>query len=428
MHRVLLSALLSLSVLFSTLVAAQDPSYTFTVIDFPGASFTQAWGINNAGDIVGYYLDATGRAHDFLLSGGRFTTIDVPGSFGGIGFGPGINNHGDIAGSFNGPCGSGICGYLLRGGSFTTIAFPGAIQTDPMDINDAGDIVGFYGDSTGPHGFLLRGGSFTTIDFPGGHSWNEADGINNAGDIVGLSADPGNPHHYLLRGGSFSTVDFPGFQNLLGKLDINNAGDIVGSYNAGDIIGSYFDLGEPRGYLLSGGRFTTIAVPGAPVTFAHGINDKGWIVGHFVVDPPNQYTTTHGFLAIPVSVPVPFACPLGQGFWKNHPNAWPVSSLTLGSQTYSRAELLNILNTPVREDASLILADQLIVTKLNIADGSDPTPVSATIADADRLLSGFAGKLPYNVRPSSTIGQAMVNDATVLESYNNGELTPNCTP
>jgi len=121
-------------------------------------------------------------------------------------------------------------------------------------------------------------------------------------------------------------------------------------------------------------------------------------------------------------------CPLTQGFWKTHPQAWPVSSLTLGSQTYSQAELLTILGTPVRGDASLILADQLIAAKLNIANGSNPAPISATIADADSLLSGFAGKLPYGVDPSSATGQAMVNDASKLDSYNNGALTPDCTP
>src|SRR5262249_61131168 len=102
--------------------------------------------------------------------------------------------------------------------------------------------------------------------------------------------------------------------------------------------------------------------------------------------------------------------------------------LTLGSQAYTQDELLALFDPPPRGDASVILAHQLIAAKLNIATGADTTPISATIADADRLLSGFTGKLPYNVRPSSATGQAMVNDATVLESYNNGELTPECTP
>jgi hypothetical protein len=74
------------------------------------------------------------------------------------------------------------------------------------------------------------------------------------------------------------------------------------------------------------------------------------------------------------------------------------------------------------------LINQLIAAKLNIANGADPTPIHATIVDADRLLSGFTGKLPYHVRPSSGTGQAMVNDSTALESYNNGGLTPDCTP
>ena len=120
-------------------------------------------------------------------------------------------------------------------------------------------------------------------------------------------------------------------------------------------------------------------------------------------------------------------CPLSQGYWKNHSDAWPVTSLTLGNETYTQAELLALLRTPVRGDASLILAHQLIAAKLNIANGSDPAPVSATIADADSLLSGFAGKLPYHVRPSSPTGQAMVGDAATLDSYNNGELTEDCT-
>jgi YVTN family beta-propeller protein len=132
-------------------------------------------------------------------------------------------------------------------------------------------------------------------------------------------------------------------------------------------------------------------------------------------------------IAITPAVPS-HPCPLGQGLWKNHPGAWPVTSLTLGSQTYTQAELLALFDTPPGGDASLILAHQLIAAKLNIANGSDPTPISATITDADHLLSGFKGKLPYHVRPSSATGQAMVNDADVLDSYNSGDLTPNCQP
>ena len=120
-------------------------------------------------------------------------------------------------------------------------------------------------------------------------------------------------------------------------------------------------------------------------------------------------------------------CPLTQGFWKNHPNVWPVNSLMLGSQIYTQAELLAILNTPSGGDASIILAKQLIAAKLNIAAGSDPTPISSTITHADSLLAMFPGKLPYHVAPSSNIGQMMVSDGSTLDDYNNGRLTPGCS-
>jgi hypothetical protein len=40
-------------------------AYTFTVIDLPGATSTQVFGINKRGRIVGSYMDATGT-HGFL--------------------------------------------------------------------------------------------------------------------------------------------------------------------------------------------------------------------------------------------------------------------------------------------------------------------------------------------------------------------------
>jgi probable HAF family extracellular repeat protein len=77
-------------------------------------------------------------------------------------------------------------GFLYTGGSFTTIDAPGArFGTSAFDINDAGQIVGRFYDSTGSHGFLYTGGSFTTIDLPGA-TGTGAIGINDAGQIVGF--------------------------------------------------------------------------------------------------------------------------------------------------------------------------------------------------------------------------------------------------
>jgi hypothetical protein len=68
--------------------------------------------------------------------------------------------------------------------------------------------------------------------------------------------------------------------------------------------------------------------------------------------------------------------PLTQGFWKNHQSAWKDGSgMTLGSNFYTNAQLLTILQTPVRGDASVALAHQLIAANLNVDAGTDSTPI-----------------------------------------------------
>ena len=128
-------------------------------------------------------------------------------------------------------------------------------------------------------------------------------------------------------------------------------------------------------------------------------------------------------------------CPLTQGFWKNHPDAWDgVTSLTIGGQTYTKDELITILETPPSGgDASLILAHQLIAAKLNEATGSVfPGLIDSTIMTADASLiaaCGASNMLPSCfVAASSTLGQQMVNAAATLDAFNSGTLTPICIP
>ena len=54
-------------------------------------------------------------------------------------------------------------------------------------------------------------------------------------------------------------------------------------------------------------------------------------------------------------------CTFTQGFWKNHPTLWPVSSLTLGGHTYNENQLIALMQLPSEGDASLNLADHLAV-------------------------------------------------------------------
>src|SRR5438128_12524310 len=56
------------------------PVYTYTTFDDPlntSGDGTLASGINDTGQIVGTYADASG-VHGFLLSGGSYTTLHAP--------------------------------------------------------------------------------------------------------------------------------------------------------------------------------------------------------------------------------------------------------------------------------------------------------------------------------------------------------------
>ena len=132
------------------------PSYVFHTLDDPnGVNFTLPFGINNRGQIVGGYFDASDNLHGFILNHGHYTTIDDPN---------------------------------------------GVIGTNPSGINEDGQIVGGYFDTNffNSHGFILNHGHYTTIDDPNGVLGSFARGINDRGQIVGGYIDASDNLHGFL--------------------------------------------------------------------------------------------------------------------------------------------------------------------------------------------------------------------------------------
>jgi probable HAF family extracellular repeat protein len=70
----------------------------YTPLDVPGSISTDAYGINNSGQIVGEYRDAQYKAHGFLLSDGIYIPLDFPGST--FTYAAGINDSGQIVGRY----------------------------------------------------------------------------------------------------------------------------------------------------------------------------------------------------------------------------------------------------------------------------------------------------------------------------------------
>lgn len=117
-------------------------------------------------------------------------------------------------------------------------------------------------------------------------------------------------------------------------------------------------------------------------------------------------------------------CTLTQGFWKNHEEAWPVEELILGGTTYTKAQLLVILRTAPRGDATYILIHQLIAASLNLAVGADPTDIATTLAEADAWLASH----PLGSNPRGADRQTGTTLAGLLDDYNNGVTGPgHCT-
>lgn len=104
--------------------------------------------------------------------------------------------------------------------------------------------------------------------------------------------------------------------------------------------------------------------------------------------PPSGYSATHhGCTKGP---PPSRDCVFTQGYWKNHPSAWPVSSVKLGNVIYTKTQLLQIFNRPAAGNGLISLAHQLIAVKLNIASGAVAPPVTlAAVAAADAMIGNL---------------------------------------
>jgi len=121
-------------------------------------------------------------------------------------------------------------------------------------------------------------------------------------------------------------------------------------------------------------------------------------------------------------------CPLeapgvrGQGYWKNHPDNWPVEQIDIGGVTYDKCDAILIMQLPTRGDKSLNMFEQLVATKLNVLLGNEADCIEGTIVMADLWME-------MNPQPVPARSPAWKNEGAYLcselDAYNNGWL---CAP
>jgi uncharacterized membrane protein len=303
LHKTLISLMGSLLLLGTA--AATESSFTYISINYPGAKFTVAQGINPGGEVTGKYADASGVSHGFVLRQGVFTSIDYPGAM--YTDVRGVNPAGDIVGNFvmpgenppfvvtPGSTPINIHGFVLtRDGTFIPLAYPGHPNMLAQRILPDGAVMGCIHDHdymASMRGFLWNHGVWTALD-GSEDGLNVPDSMNNGatpdlGQIAGLFTDMtlNKIHAYVIQNGTFTPFDYPGAASTR-AWDMSPSGAIVGDCS---------DATGPHGFLLENGSFVSLTFPGATNTQARGINPGGAIVGWY-----QDAAGTHGFLAIPM--------------------------------------------------------------------------------------------------------------------------------
>ena len=111
------------------------------------------------------------------------------------------------------------------------------------------------------------------------------------------------------------------------------------------------------------------------------------------------------------------------GYWKNHPDAWPMPGVTIGGITYTRDEAIYFMQRISKDKTTLMFA-QLVSATLNVKIGNDSSCVASTIAAGNDWMMDY-GPVGSNVLASSTAWRTGDPIAAQLDAYNNGWL---CAP
>jgi Cu/Zn superoxide dismutase len=238
-------------------------SVKFPTGDNANPPVDQLLGINSHDVAVGFYTNGQGsnRGFTYNIKSKTFVRVLVPGYPTGVA-GPsltaaGINDNGDVAGFYVDKNGNTDAFLARKYGKFRTLDFPGASATQAFGVNDRDEVVGAYTDGTGSaatmHGFTWTpGGGFASVDDPHGAGTTTINGVNDEGDLVGFYVDgAGNTDGFLAKPLRKTTVRV----NLMAMP----AGTItIGSANGQDLV-------QVAMFGLTPGSAHTVLLHGNPI-------------------------------------------------------------------------------------------------------------------------------------------------------------------
>jgi len=278
----------------------------------PDGTESAAYGINSSGQAAGrIYTENYGPGTATVWNGTTPTSLGTLGGLPNYAFG--INNAGQVVGSIQTEASNnGFQQAALWTGTTPTLLdpLPGGLFSRAVSINSLGQAVGFSSRSSPsapPHAVLWNGTTATDLGTLGG-SFSMAAGINDAGQIVGRSNRAGEDawHAAVWNGNSVTDLGTLGTGRYSQAAGINSIGQIVGS---SDTVGD----NERHAVLWNGLVATDLNAFVEPAVTADGwvlqeataINDSGSIVGLAYNSLNGE---THAYVL--VAIPEPASCAL----------------------------------------------------------------------------------------------------------------------
>lgn len=144
--------------------------------------------------------------------------------------------------------------------------------------------------------------------------------------------------------------------------------------------------------------------------------------GGYSVAPPvvaGGSPVNFGFFPLPIQQPGTGT----PGYWKNHPDAWPVNSVSIGGVIYTETQAIGWLNK-VGKDKTTTMFASLLAAILSVDEGNDGSCISDTISAANMWMQMY-GPVGNNVAGGSAAWAQGQPLQSTLDAYDNGQL---CAP
>lgn len=336
-----LAALLALCILIVGSGAA-DAAITYKLDDLgtlAGNNATQAWDINNNGQVVGRsYNTASPSYTEFIWGNGSMRSLNLTLTSGSI---PGVNDNGQVVGDgynshaflwTNGNVQD--LGVLAGGTNSSANGVNNASQvvgisdtavsgvrhafiwdaTNGMQdlgslgglssarrINNSGQVVGYYVDATGKQRAFSWTAAGGMKDLGVVANGSLANGLNDKGEVVGESAGGFGSFYWSQSTGAVNLQTF-GSNRRIYAFDINSAGQIVGEASPAPVYGERAVIWDNYGSapVDLNTIYTDAIANGWILSVATGINDKGQITGWM---RQANGSGLHAFVLTPTPIP-----------------------------------------------------------------------------------------------------------------------------